>query len=604
MNASSLSRQTSSIDPIDPASKLLLLDTMKNLGERFSQVESRVARFENSLGERFKAVEQQAGDLAANWRGLFEEPACVMEERIYDPVASDSASPPPMKEQLVVDAVATEHTSTNPDAPSCITPAPTASVAASVPVRENAPVETTPAEFQIQIQELEKPSPCTQASEKFVPIALDGALAYPAPPSLRHRQWRARLHLRHLAQVPAQARQRQVPRAGQGRPLPLQAVVRAPPVRQHLRPGHRRRRRLRLRVLRLHQPRRRIILRQPRCPLRHRCHPLHRLDELPQALPSWYSTLGCNHAARTPASVTASPTPSPSSTTAAAATTSSSTAAAVPFSDTTGTVTKHMASATTSSATSAPTAPTAASAARLPAQPTATCSPTLAARVAEEIPTTSPMMCSTDCLSCYNDVLKPTSAALISTLAHVSQSKEDEATNSSPTGCSIHVHRYIAKYNHAHSIGVMLPCQVTPVHDAHEVFEDVSTHNSVLLGPLPVVVVNVGPWLPPTQLCSIWHSENFQPCFSFLQPVSSDLVTVQQRPPPIQLEMQSTSVQLRPTPWPSFGCATVVHLAQALSYSWLMVQFTKLHYDDKRLLHFGPESSLAPVDFAITLELY
>lgn len=77
------------------------------------------------------------------------------------------------------------------------------------------------------------------------------------------------------------------------------------------------------------------------------------------------------------------------------------------------------------------------------------------------------------------------------------------------------VHRYIANYNRAHSIGVMLRCQVTPVHDAHEMFEEVSTQNSVLLEPLPVVVVNVGPWPPPTQLCSIWHSENFQPASVF-----------------------------------------------------------------------------------------
>jgi hypothetical protein len=64
--------------------------------------------------------------------------------------------------------------------------------------------------------------------------------------------------------------------------------------------------------------------------------------------------------------------------------------------------------------------------------------------------------------------------------------------------------------------------------------------------------------------------------------------------------MQCAGVHLRPTPWPSFGCHTVGQLEKALSHIWHIVQFAKLHRDDRRLLQFGPESFPIPVDIAIT----
>jgi hypothetical protein len=97
--------------------------------------------------------------VADNWGGLFEDPAYVMDERVYESIASDSASPLPMKVQLANDVAVTEHTSTDPDVLACVSPALTASIAASVSVRENVSVETSPAEDQRQIQELKKPSP-------------------------------------------------------------------------------------------------------------------------------------------------------------------------------------------------------------------------------------------------------------------------------------------------------------------------------------------------------------------------------------------------------------------------------------------------------------
>jgi hypothetical protein len=72
-------------------------------------------------------------------------------------------------------------------------------------------------------------------------------------------------------------------------------------------------------------------------------------------------------------------------------------------------------------------------------------------------------------------------------------------------------------YIHAHLIGVILPCHVIPVHVAHEVFEEFNTQIAVSLVPLLVDLVDVVPWTPPTQL-----------------------------------KMQSTEIQLRPIPWPSF----------------------------------------------------
>jgi len=140
-----------------------------------------------------------------------------------------------------------------------------------------------------------------------------------------------------------------------------------------------------------------------------------------------------------------------------------------------------------------------------------------------------------------------------------------------------------------------------------EVLEGMKSQSTMILGSLPAYVFDKGPWPSSMEHSYILPSETIHICLSLWRSLSRDLVTVQIRPPwppPIQLEMQSTSVQLRPTPWPSFGCDIVVQLAQALSYSWQMVEFAKLHYDDKRLLHIGPEPSLIHVDIAITLELY
>jgi len=92
--------------------------------------------------------------VADNWSGMLEQPTRVMQERVYEPTTSNSTSPPLMMAQLADNATAPEYTSTDPHVPACISPTLTASVF----VRENVSVGTSPAEYQHQIQELEKPS--------------------------------------------------------------------------------------------------------------------------------------------------------------------------------------------------------------------------------------------------------------------------------------------------------------------------------------------------------------------------------------------------------------------------------------------------------------
>lgn len=101
--------------------------------------------------------------VADNWGGEFEDPAHVMEERDYEPAASDAASPLPMKEQLVVGTAATEYTSDDPVAPACVKLAPTASAATSIPAMP-ASMETSPAVYEIQMREPWEPSPCVSSS--------------------------------------------------------------------------------------------------------------------------------------------------------------------------------------------------------------------------------------------------------------------------------------------------------------------------------------------------------------------------------------------------------------------------------------------------------
>ncbi|PVH47880.1 hypothetical protein PAHAL_4G175600 [Panicum hallii] len=266
--------------------------------------------------------------------------------------------------------------------------------------------------------------------------------------------------------------------------------------------------------------------------------------------------------------------------------------------DTTADVTKHTAPTTTLSASLAPTAPTAAS-------------------------TTRPVI----------DVLKPSSAAPTSTLAPVAPSVEDEAANNSLTRCSTQVRnrdtmlttspisadssldsikgssfecsqvRYITNSAPSYLFGVVLLCMETKVRDRQNVFERLLVQSPVLLEPLPGTMVDKGLWPPPKQHCNNFPPETIQLYFSLWPPFSRDWATVQQSPPwppPRQLDMQCAGVHLRPTPWPSFGCHTVGQLEKALSHIWHIVQFAKLHRDDRRLLQFGPESFPIPVDIAIT----
>ncbi|KAG2596095.1 hypothetical protein PVAP13_5KG130887 [Panicum virgatum] len=162
--------------------------------------------------------------------------------------------------------------------------------------------------------------------------------------------------------------------------------------------------------------------------------------------------------------------------------------------------------------------------------------------------------------------------------------------------------RYITSFAPAYYVGVAQLGTVT------EVLEGLRSQSAIMLGPLPAHVFDIGPGSPAKEHSYILLLETVSLCFNLLLPLSRDWVTVHQRQAMASYRrrpgIQSTGVQLRPTPWPSFGCDTVVQLVQALSYSWHMDQFAKLLHDDIRLLHLGPESSLVPMDIAITLELY
>ncbi|CAL4899995.1 unnamed protein product [Urochloa decumbens] len=61
------------------------------------------------------------------------------------------------------------------------------------------------------------------------------------------------------------------------------------------------------------------------------------------------------------------------------------------------------------------------------------------------------------------------------------------------------------------------------------------------------------------------------------------------------------SVQLRPTPWPSFDFPTIVQLQKGPSISWHIIQFVTLCHDDSRLFHFVTESFLAAVNLLNSL---
>lgn len=239
----------------------------------------------------------------------------------------------------------------------------------------------------------------------------------------------------------------------------------------------------------------------------------------------------------------------------------------------TTTVTKHMVPATTSPASSAPTTPVTAAVTWLRTPPAApTCSLAPAAQGAEEdISTNSPSLCSTDCLNHDIDIMEPISAAPTSPLAPAIHTAVDEMTTKSSTRCSMKIRgqfttessaatctstsqaisadfsmdanmdrslecrqvRYIANSTTAFLVDVVFPCLASKVHDVQKVFEGLSSMSSVLLVPMSEHMVCKGPGPPPTHLI-----------------------------------MQSSRVQLRPMPWPSFGCHTV---AMQLGNLWSLV---------------------------------
>ncbi|KAJ1274810.1 hypothetical protein BS78_05G089000 [Paspalum vaginatum] len=183
-------------------------------------------------------------------------------------------------------------------------------------------------------------------------------------------------------------------------------------------------------------------------------------------------------------------------------------------------------SAPTTATSSAPTTALASvSATRLAALPDASTGPLAPSPqgVEEEIRSYLPSKCSTKCSTHDIDMLKP-----VETLTIV--------WNAPPTSaniprvfmdCSLEhsQKRYITIITPSLSSGVALPCVSPTFHEYQKMFEGTSV------------------WNPP--LLSFWTS------------FSSMWVTMQQRPPwppPIQCIMLSDSVQLRPTPWPSFGC--------------------------------------------------
>lgn len=83
--------------------------------------------------------------VADNWGGLFA--THVMEERDYEPTASDATLSPLEKDWLADDTMTTDYSSDNPDEPMCVTAAPTALATDFVPA-VLASVETSPAAFQ------------------------------------------------------------------------------------------------------------------------------------------------------------------------------------------------------------------------------------------------------------------------------------------------------------------------------------------------------------------------------------------------------------------------------------------------------------------------
>jgi hypothetical protein len=170
--------------------QLIIADNWGGLFDEIPVPEERVYEPATFNSSSSPAKEEQLTDdahiVADNWGGEFGEPVHAMEKCDYEPAASDAASPLPVEEQLAVDAAATEYNSNDSDAPARITSAPTASVPA-VP----AFVETSPAEYEIQIWGPENPSPRTPASPRVsfslvVPIEQDAVKILDRGPLAQH----------------------------------------------------------------------------------------------------------------------------------------------------------------------------------------------------------------------------------------------------------------------------------------------------------------------------------------------------------------------------------------------------------------------------------
>lgn len=90
--------------------------------------------------------------------------------------------------------------------------------------------------------------------------------------------------------------------------------------------------------------------------------------------------------------------------------------------------------------------------------------------------------------------------------------------------------RYITTSTPSLSSDVALLCVPTNIHDAHKVFEGMSTQNHLLLESFPTTVVDIRPWPPPQQHCNILPSETIQLCFTLWAPFIRIWVTMQQSP--------------------------------------------------------------------------